>query len=177
MIPGSSVQATVVECACMVELKALNGREKCIKAGAESVSEAQGAKDEAVRMFAWTLFRGAQIDRKWMNKGKLCKMNWHILWLNIIFIPIHIPLNMAWLIPSCYQLLVAARWGFISEVQLGGTLPMVRPQNISTYHEMHELYSNTLCNISHLQYWIHTPLLVEGHNIKSHLVFFKPRTC
>jgi len=30
-------EATVVECACMVELKALNGREKCLKAGAESV--------------------------------------------------------------------------------------------------------------------------------------------
>ena len=30
-------EATVVECACMVELQALNGREKCLKAGAESV--------------------------------------------------------------------------------------------------------------------------------------------
>ncbi|CAK9115316.1 Adenine phosphoribosyltransferase (APRT) [Durusdinium trenchii] len=30
-------EAAVVECACMVELKALNGREKCLKAGAESV--------------------------------------------------------------------------------------------------------------------------------------------
>eukprot|EP00434_Breviolum_minutum_P026636 symbB.v1.2.023540.t2/scaffold2159.1/size105835/8 len=30
-------KATVVECACMVELQALNGREKCLKAGAESV--------------------------------------------------------------------------------------------------------------------------------------------
>ncbi|CAJ1354670.1 unnamed protein product [Effrenium voratum] len=30
-------EAEVVECACMVELKALNGREKCLKAGTESV--------------------------------------------------------------------------------------------------------------------------------------------
>eukprot|EP00434_Breviolum_minutum_P026635 symbB.v1.2.023540.t1/scaffold2159.1/size105835/8 len=55
--------ATVVECACMVELQALNGREKCLKAGAESaVEQKQVAQQQAER--ARYLVLKAQEEKK-----------------------------------------------------------------------------------------------------------------